>query len=499
MALLEAQIHDVIKQWLRQATSPPWPHALTLGRLISRALRLKRSALLQTGSLPHRYSCSYLLPCLLNPEAIHLVVTPARRELLQTKELPQLQAWLAEHTSFSSPYHLPTLLTPAEWFAQAAQWTGQNNQLTLIEQADDLEDWARDYFTVEIRPEDWQKWQGQFPHLESALITCYEALKQSLLARPDNPHNCYFLTPEDLACLRQSLALLLSQPVSLPKVQALAPFWQENPEQSLLWASLDRSQGQVTLHLSPLELASYLRPYWPPRQAPLILLGSFLDPERSATTYRQTLGLPDLLCLKFSPQRQTESIRVYLPDALPLPNTPEFQPRVFGQIQDLLHQAAPSQPTVILLDDVPLKAQLASQLAAEFGSRVKVENFPFPANGILISSWSAWLVAQDQRQPQLLILATLPLPSPEHPLVAHRISYCKRHHQDWFRGYLLPTALRALQQAVLPLREGQGTLAILDHRVNSRSYGREILRALEPYGRCSYLDPTDLGEFPSLG
>jgi ATP-dependent DNA helicase DinG len=436
---------------------------------------------------------------LLNPEAIHLVVTPARREVLQTQELPQLQSWLAEHTAFSPPYCLPTLLTPAEWLAQAGQWTAQDNQLTLIEQADDLEDWARDYFTIEIRPEDWQQWQRQFPHLEDGLTTGYNRLNQSLLARPDNPHNCYFLTPEDLTCLRQSLGSLLSQPIPLPKVQALAPFWQVHPEQSLLWASLDRSQGQITLHLSPLELAAYLRPYWPPCQAPLILLGSFLDPERSASTYRQSLGLPDLLCLKFAPQRQTESIRVYLPDALPLPNTPEFQPRVFSQIQGLLHQASPSQPTVILLDDVPLKAQLASQLAAEFGSRVKVENFPLQAQSILISSWAAWLATPKQYQPQLLILATLPLPSPEHPLVAHRISYCKRHHQDWFRGYLLPTALRALQQAVLPLREGQGTLAILDNRVNSRSYGREILRALEPYGRCSYLDPTDLGEFPALG
>lgn len=489
--MLEARIHAVIKQWLKQTPAPAWPHSLTLGRLVSRALRLKRSALLQTGSLPHRYSASYLLPCLLSAEAVQLVVTSARRQVLQSQELPQLQDWLATQTLFTPPYHLPTLLTPAEWLAQAAPVSNQDNQLTLIEQADGLEDWARQYFTIEIEPEDWYQWQGQFPHLSDGLVACYDALSQSLLARPYNPYNCYLLTPEDLAYLQQGLTPLLAPILALPKIQALAKLWQGPAEQGVLWASLDRCRHHITLHLSPLDLACQLRPYWSQHPAPLIFLGSFLDPDRAATAYRQSLGLPDLLCLKFSSHPQTESIRVYLPEALPLPNTPAFQPRVFDQIQRLLQPAPPCQPIVILVDDVPLKAQLASQLAAEFGSRVKVDSFPLQANSILISSWSAWLAVQDLRQPQLLIVATLPIPSPEHPLVSHRIRDYKRRHQDWFRGYLLPTALRSLQQAVLPLREGQGTLAILDNRVNCRSYGREMLKVLEPYGRSNYLDPTD--------
>ena len=92
--------------------------------------------------------------------------------------------------------------------------------------------------------------------------------------------------------------------------------------------------------------------------------------------------------------------------------------------------------------------------------------------------------------PQLLVIATLPIPSLENPLVARRVAYYKRQRQDWFRLYLLPTALRELQRAVVPIRESQGTVALLDNRVNYRSYGTEILAALEPFARINYLDAS---------
>ena len=143
----------------------------------------------------------------------------------------------------------------------------------------------------------------------------------------------------------------------------------------------------------------------------------------------------------------------------------------------------------ILLDDVPLKAQLGSILAAEFGTKVQIENTHLSQNSILISGWDFWHYHQDDLPlPQLLIIATLPLPSLEHPLVASRVNYYKRQHQDWFRSYLLPTALQAIQRAVMPLRESQGIVTILDSRVNSHSYGKRILGALEPYAKSNYID-----------
>jgi ATP-dependent DNA helicase DinG len=88
------------------------------------------------------------------------------------------------------------------------------------------------------------------------------------------------------------------------------------------------------------------------------------------------------------------------------------------------------------------------------------------------------------------MISTLPLPSLENPRVAGQVAYYKQQRLDWFRLYLLPTALRELQRAVAPVRASMGVVALLDNRVNHRSYGRQVLSALSPFARINYLDSS---------
>ncbi|MEO1743528.1 MAG: helicase C-terminal domain-containing protein, partial [Cyanobacteria bacterium J06629_9] len=158
--------------------------------------------------------------------------------------------------------------------------------------------------------------------------------------------------------------------------------------------------------------------------------------------------------------------------------------------------------TVVLVGDTPLKGQIGSILAAEFGSRVRVEALTLAENGILVCSWAYWQRHQLSLPcPHQLIITTLPLPSLENPLVAGRVAHYKRHRQDWFRLYLLPAAIRQLQLAIAPVQVSQGHVALLDNRVSYRSYGRQILSALSPAACSSYLDasldlPDILGDPP---
>ena len=174
-----------------------------------------------------------------------------------------------------------------------------------------------------------------------------------------------------------------------------------------------------------------------------------------------------------------------------MPNTPQFQRVLMEQIRMLISFSSNVQkPVVLLIGDIPLKAIVGATMAAEFGSRVQVEKTDLAANGILVSGWEFWREHQNiLPTPQLLAIATLPLPSLENPLVAGRVAYYKSKRQDWFRLYLLPTALREIQRAVVPIRESQGVVALLDNRVNHRSYGKKILSALEPCARINYIDP----------
>ena len=146
---------------------------------------------------------------------------------------------------------------------------------------------------------------------------------------------------------------------------------------------------------------------------------------------------------------------------------------------------------MLIIGDVPLKSQVGTALASEFGSRVQVETVAVEENGVLITGWEFW--QQHQREfkaPKLLIITTLPLPSLEHPLVSGRVNYYKQQGLDWFRLYLLPKALQDLQRAIVSVRESQGVVAILDSRVIRRSYGQQILTALSPFAKIDYLDTT---------
>jgi ATP-dependent DNA helicase DinG len=111
------------------------------------------------------------------------------------------------------------------------------------------------------------------------------------------------------------------------------------------------------------------------------------------------------------------------------------------------------------------------------------------ADTILVTGWDFWLQVQHRLpSPQLLAIATLPIPSLEDPRVAGRVAYYKRRRQDWFRLYLLPEALRTLQKATAPVRDRQGVVALLDNRVLHRSYGKQVLTALSPYARINYVE-----------
>ena len=92
--------------------------------------------------------------------------------------------------------------------------------------------------------------------------------------------------------------------------------------------------------------------------------------------------MPDLTSLKFSDDRQTNLIQLYIPDRLPLPNTPEYQSALIDKLHSLLSLRTAIGLTLILVGDVPLKAQVGTILAAEFGSRVQVEKTCLDDNGI---------------------------------------------------------------------------------------------------------------------
>lgn len=509
--MIEIEVHKSLRSFLRSQNQPHWPHHLTMARLVARALRLRRSALIQTASPPgshhQQYQLSYLVPILMWPEPTILVApTPVQQHLLEV-EIPKLLADNS-HSILSLP-HKPIqiypsqepdfngllLMTPEAWLVSHAT-DGQfpKGIPTIIDWADDLETWVQDYLTASFLPADWNQLMQVYVAEAEMIREAKVNLTRSLFPHPANPYNCYLIEEHEQQILQnliQHLALS-STDHPLQSDRHSHNFWHQwESDGQLRWAEIHRQRGSFSLYCTPFDLSEVLNQIW--SQQPVVIIGGVLDLEVKAPTYRQMIGIGDITCVKFSPDRRNEMIQLYLPNGLPMPNTPQFQGELIQEIRTLLYisSGAVEGLTVILIGDLPLKTQVGSILASEFGSRVQVETTSLEAKGILVTGWEFWQQHQRElRAPQLLIISTLPLPSLENPLVSGRVNFYKQRGLDWFRLYLLPKALQELQRAIVSVRECQGVVALLDSRVIRRSYGSQVLAALSPFAKIDYLDTT---------
>jgi ATP-dependent DNA helicase DinG len=494
VTVIEAEVHTYLRSFLRNQPHLNWPHHLTMARLVARALRLKRPALMQTGTASG-YCFSYLTPALLFACPVIVVVPKSKQKQLLDSAIPQLKEWLDTNTPVKVCDHLETfspqtlqdhsgiiLVSPQDWLADRLFQKGclPSDLPTIFDEADDLENWAREQLTLRFATRDWNELLNDYPQQAEVIRDVRVELTKMLFNRPQNPYECLLLNQPEQDILKK-LFLVLSEVA--PHHHFCQFFQQAQAPNQLLWADIHREKGQFTLACCPVSVAETLKGIW--EQQPTVFIGGFLDWEKEAPVYRQKLGLGEMTCLKFSRDHHHEEINLYIPDGLPMPNTRKFQPALMEQLRHLLSEGNVSHNfMVILVNDVPLKRQIASTLAGEFGSRVRLESTEVRDNGILVCSWEFWREHQNQlATPQLLIMTTIPLPSLENPLVGGQVAYYKQKRQDWFRLYLLPTALKELQRAVVPLRNTEGMVALLDSRVNHRSYGKTVLSALEPYAR----------------
>ncbi|MCS6783232.1 MAG: hypothetical protein RMI89_04395 [Gloeomargarita sp. SKYBB_i_bin120] len=461
--MLEVEVHQRLRSLLQTQPLPAWPHHLTLARLVTRALRLGPSTVLEVGGLAGvqgHYRLGYLAAALLWPGPVMLVAPPAVQQRWLQVELPRLHTWLGVQKSLyrypqvqGKPAEGLILVTPDHWVKLLLARTSPWLELpTIVDGLDELETWAEAVLTHHVPPEQWDEWVWAQPHRAELIRETQMALTQSLLRHPPNPYEQWLLTETEQAWLAQ--------------------VWPPCHPDWVRWVTLERSLERFTCHCSPLWPLAELLPYWP--QRPWVGLGMAL---RSVT-------LPPVTRCRFGPHPRDEVLHLYAPGHLPPPNHPQFYSALRQELYRLLPQT--SGLVVIVVDEQPLQTQLAVMLAAEFGSRVQRERTALEENGILISGWQFWQTHQERLPtPALLVIPLLPIPSREQPLVAARLEALRQQGRDWFREYLLPQTLDRLQRAVAPVRGGR--VALLDSRICHRSYGAAILQALEPLIRYSRL------------
>jgi ATP-dependent DNA helicase DinG len=268
------------------------------------------------------------------------------------------------------------------------------------------------------------------------------------------------------------------------------------------WVELDRKSGYFELKSAPLDVSSELsRLLWNERTA--ILTSATMGVGSDFSYFRSQLGLSPstkTMCLP-SPFNYPEQARFYLPK-LPEPNDPRFEAESQSAIEDILN-ASQGRAFVLFTSYRAMKSAYES-LAPKLPFPCKQQGdmqrtallswFKSTPHSVLFATSSFWEgVDVPGASLSCVIIDRLPFAVPDDPLVQAQVERLKMQGRDWFREYTLPEAILRLKQGfgrLIRTATDTGVVAILDVRLQSKGYGRQIFKALPECGRVN--DPVAL-------
>nr|MDP9486744.1 ATP-dependent DNA helicase [Actinomycetota bacterium] len=232
-------------------------------------------------------------------------------------------------------------------------------------------------------------------------------------------------------------------------------------------------------------------------------------PERSFAHARRTLGVP--LLLKTRPGTRYEEHRaeevfdyerralIYLERRLPEPgrdNAEEYARACALRTAELLE--ASRGRALVLLSTTRAVGLFREHLDVPYPVRYGTDGAPTgplvewlktTPNAVLVGTRSLW-EGVDVAGPQvsLVVIDKVPFAAPSDPV---NKALVERAGPDWFRLVSLPAAQVALRQGagrLIRSASDRGVLALLDPRVSTRRWGRQIVSSLPPAPVASSLD-----------
>jgi ATP-dependent DNA helicase DinG len=257
----------------------------------------------------------------------------------------------------------------------------------------------------------------------------------------------------------------------------------------------------VALHMTPLSIAEAFRRQLDGPARAWIFTSATLAVRGDFGHYRHELGLEDADSASWeSPFDYATNALLYLPPALPLPNSPEHTDAVVDAAVPVL--AASGGRAFLLFTSLRAMRQAHARLAERLratgldlplllqgeGSRSELlDRFRRLGNAVLVASASFW-EGVDVRGEALsvVVIDKLPFAPPDDPVLAARLAHLRTLGRNPFMEYQVPQAAIALKQGTGRLirdERDRGVLVLCDPRVLSKPYGRQLLDSLPPMRR----------------
>jgi len=266
-----------------------------------------------------------------------------------------------------------------------------------------------------------------------------------------------------------------------------------------------RGKGFV-LNITPLDVADVFNDFRERAEAAWVFTSATLSVRGDFSHFTGRMGLDEArtLCLD-SPFDYARNARIWLPEGLPEPRSPDFVPALLDRVVPLIEA---SRGRAFLLFTSHRALRRAAELLAERLSfplfvqgqeprSLLLDKFRASGEGVLLGSASFWEgvdVIGDALS--LVVIDKLPFAAPDDPVIEARSGLLRRTGGNPFTQLFLPQAVIALKQGAGRLIRDvndRGVLVICDPRLRTRSYGRVFLESLPPMTPAE--DLQDVTEF----
>ncbi|GAB4359551.1 MAG: ATP-dependent DNA helicase [Gammaproteobacteria bacterium] len=263
------------------------------------------------------------------------------------------------------------------------------------------------------------------------------------------------------------------------------------PEGYVQW--FETTRHGFVLHMTPLDVAEPFRAYLQAGDRAWVFTSATLAVGSRFDHFVQRIGLNDFASARWeSPFDYARQGLLYLPQALPDPNTPGYTQRVVDTAVPVL-EASGGRAFLLFTSHRALREarqQLEGRIdypllvQGEAPKGELLDRFRSAGNAVLLGTSSFW-EGVDVRGPALscVIIDRLPFASPGDPVLEARIRALREAGRNPFMEYQVPQAVIGLKQGVGRLirdESDSGVLVLCDPRLTRKHYGRLFLESLPP-------------------
>jgi len=259
----------------------------------------------------------------------------------------------------------------------------------------------------------------------------------------------------------------------------------------IYWIEVNPNGNKLSLNAAPLRVGQLIEKYLWHEKASVVLTSATLTAHNEFQYLRNTLGADEADELQLgSPFDYESSTLLYIPNDIPEPNSTGYQ-QALDRAIIATAKTTGGRMLVLFTSYTALKktsAAITSPLTSKdifvyeqgdgASPNALLESFKSTKQAVLLGTRSFWEgVDVPGASLSVVFITKLPFDVPTDPLIAAR----SEMYEDSFSEYYLPEAILKFRQGfgrLIRTSSDRGVVAIMDHRVLTKQYGRFILGIL---------------------